>query len=305
MVNEPIDAEYRDADEGNPAPSRPLAVVPVMAANVSLAVSPEEAFQQWRDYQELTQRLLDDSDYQSIGRSKFKKKSAWRKYAKAFNLTDEVTFEHIERDERFRPVFARIRVRVTAPNGRFTEADQEAHRFERCCPTIDGDQCSKRTWRNHTCCTVDCSGWIHWSHPGDIPATALTRAKNRAIADMIGAGEVSAEEMGDAPPQSGPVRPPQASGGRPRPQAEPQQAAPTLRYAWMEGLGDLLVAYGVTLGDIGRHLKMTTESRNEVLDAMNAFFGMPQENEIEGVRGELVELLSTVSTEKNHEVVSE
>lgn len=253
MANEPIDAEYRDADEGTPAPSRSLSVVPVMAANVSLAVSPEEAFQQWRDYQELTQRLLDDSDYQSIGRSKFKKKSAWRKYAKAFNLTDEVTFEHIERDERFRPVFARIRVRVTAPNGRFTEADQEAHRFERCCPTIDGDQCPKRSWRNHTCCTVDCSGWIHWSHPGDIPATALTRAKNRAIADMIGAGEVSAEEMGDAPSQSGPVRPPQASGGRPLPQVEP---APKAHRFMNRDLQQVCKDYEVTVTDIARFLRV-------------------------------------------------
>ena len=34
------------------------------------------------------------------------------------------------------------------------------------------------------------------AHPNhDIPATAMTRATNRAIADLIGAGEVTAEEI--------------------------------------------------------------------------------------------------------------
>lgn len=158
---------------------------------VALAVSVDEALAQWQDYQRLTRELLDDTDYQAIGQKRFKKKSAWRKYARAFNITDRVTFEDIQRDETGFPMWARIRVEARANNGRTAEADHECHVSERCCER----PCRKSSWQSHECCPDDCSGKRHWSHPGDLPATALTRAKNRAISDLIGAGEVSAEEM--------------------------------------------------------------------------------------------------------------
>jgi len=158
---------------------------------VALPVSVDVALQQWADYQRLTRELLDDSDYQSIGKKRFKKKSAWRKYARAFNITDRVTYEHVERDATGHPIWARLRVEARATNGRTAEADHECHVRERCC----SQPCSKRSWKDHYCCTADCDARKHWSHPGDLPATALTRAKNRAISDLIGAGEVSAEEM--------------------------------------------------------------------------------------------------------------
>ena len=166
----------------------------IRAQTVSLPASIDKTIQEWEAYQELTCRLLDDSDYQSVGSKRFKKKSAWRKYAKAFHISDQVTFEKIERDERGFPLFARIRVRAThVPSGRYAEADHECHVFERCCPAAEGQPCTKKGY--HTHCTKGCNGKIHWSHPGDLPATATTRAKNRAISDLIGAGEVSAEEM--------------------------------------------------------------------------------------------------------------
>lgn len=177
------------------------AVIPTGA--VTLPVNVNEAVRQWEEYQELTRRLLDDSDYQGAGGGRrFKKKSAWRKYARAFNITDEVTHEEISRADDGFPIYARIRVRATWPtNGRQAEADHECHVGERCCPAARNQDCDKKTWRGHRCCTPACDGRMHWSHPGDLPATALTRAKNRAISDLIGAGEVSAEEMdGTVPP---------------------------------------------------------------------------------------------------------
>lgn len=162
---------------------------------VSLPITVEEAVQQWDEYQKLTQRLLNQTDYQRIGQRQFKKKSAWRKYARAFNISDRVTHEEIVRADDGFPMYARIRVEASHPNGRTAEADHECHVKERCCPASTGQQCEKKAWRGHTCCATGCNGRIHWSHPGDLPATALTRAKNRAISDLIGAGEVSAEEM--------------------------------------------------------------------------------------------------------------
>ena len=169
-------------------------LVPIQET-VSLPITVEQAVQQWNDYQRLTQALLNATDYQKIGKREFKKKSAWRKYARAFNITDRVTFEHIERASDGFPLWARIRVEASAPNGRTVEADHECHISERCCAAAQGETCHKKSWDGHYCCVKDCNGRPHWSHPGDLPATALTRAKNRAIADLIGAGEVSAEEM--------------------------------------------------------------------------------------------------------------
>ena len=164
-----------------------------------LTVNVDQALAEWEQYQELTRKLLDPTDYQATGSGpnakKFKKKSAWRKYAKAFALDDHVSFEHIERAPDGYPLWARVRVIASTPDGRSAEGDHECHILERCCDAKFGRVCGKRSWRNHTCCKADCDGRQHWSHPGDIPATALTRAKNRAIADLIGAGEVSAEEM--------------------------------------------------------------------------------------------------------------
>lgn len=173
-------------EEIGPAAKRELAL---LDSTVKLPCTVDEALTQWREYQELTRKLLDESDYQKAGDKKFKKKSAWRKYARAFNISDEVVFEHIERGPDHFPLYARVRVRATASNGRTEEADHECHVKERCCKS--------GCWFKHDHCDPDCDGRIHWAHPGDLPATALTRAKNRAISDLIGAGEVSAEEISD------------------------------------------------------------------------------------------------------------
>ena len=55
------------------------------------------------NYQELVEALLDKSDYQPIqtknGIKQSKKKSAWRKLATAFNISDDVIEKEIIRDE--------------------------------------------------------------------------------------------------------------------------------------------------------------------------------------------------------------
>ena len=140
------------------------AVVPVDTA--MLPVDVEQAIVEWKAYQELTERLIDKTDYQNIGPKRFKKKSAWRKYAKAFNLSCEIIDKIVERGEDGKIQYADFVVRATAPSGRYAEAWASCSRTERA-----------------------------FSHDQDIAATAQTRAENRAISDLIGAGEVSAEEM--------------------------------------------------------------------------------------------------------------
>ena len=139
------------------------------------------AIEQWDAYQRLCKGLLNDNDYQEIivkekdadgnyvkVKRHFKKKSAWQKLSRAFNVDTEIVERDIERTKTGRIKEAYYCVRATLPNGRSVESDALCSRSER----------GKDKVSDHT-----------------IMSTAKTRATNRAIAELIGAGEVSAEEM--------------------------------------------------------------------------------------------------------------
>ena len=98
----------------------------------------------------------------------FKKKSAWQKLSRAFNVDTHIVDRDIERTKMGRVREAYYCVRATLPNGRSVESDALCSRSEK----------GKDKVSDHT-----------------IMSTAKTRATNRAIAELIGAGEVSAEEM--------------------------------------------------------------------------------------------------------------
>ncbi len=186
-------------------------------------VDVDRAVKEWDLYQQLTRRLLTKEDYQDIAGKKFKRKSAWRKYAKAFNVSCALVKEEIARAEDGYPLYARVWARAEEPSGRWQVADQECHVKEKCCPVASGGICKKGGQHSH--CRDGCDGRIHFSHPGDISATAVTRAKNRAISDLIGAGEISAEEAagGNSDPASRPARRPAATAA---PAAATENGAP-------------------------------------------------------------------------------
>lgn len=124
-------------------------------------------------YQRLLPRLLVESDYQQTRDGKFVKKIGWRKIARAFNLSLEIVQTIVERDAEGQPVRAHTIARAIGPNGSFQDADgycaAEEPRF--------AQQGGRQKLEN------------------DLRATATTRAKNRAISDLVGMGEVSAEEV--------------------------------------------------------------------------------------------------------------
>ena len=139
------------------------------------------AIEQWDAYQKLCKGLLNESDYQEIivkekdedgnyvkVKRHFKKKSAWQKLSRAFNVDTHIVDRDIERTKMGRVKEAYYCVRATLPNGRSVESDALCSRSEK----------GKDKVSDHT-----------------IMSTAKTRATNRAIAELIGAGEVSAEEM--------------------------------------------------------------------------------------------------------------
>ena len=150
-------------------------------------VDSAEAFMQ--NYLDLVDRLLDDTDYQQIGDKKAKKKSAWRKLATAFNISDEIVNEETVVDENNQIISSKFYVKATLPNGRSAMGVGKCSIFDKI-NKKDTEQPSNFVLRQR---------FSNAEH--DVPSTAHTRAKSRAIADLIGAGEVSAEELSAEEPQ--------------------------------------------------------------------------------------------------------
>jgi len=116
-------------------------------------------------YDEIKSKIITSDDMVKIQGKNFTKKSGWRKIATAFSISDEIISK--ERDElEDGGVKWTVEVVASAPNGRESQGIGMCSSDER-----DNDR------KEH-----------------DILATAHTRAKNRAISDLLG-GEVSAEEM--------------------------------------------------------------------------------------------------------------
>lgn len=156
--------------------------------NIDNVPNVDIAIEQWDAYQKLCKGLLNDNDYQEIivkekdedgnyvrVKRHFKKKSAWQKLSRAFNVDTHIVDRDLVRTKTGRVKEAYYCVRATLPNGRSVESDALCSRSER----------GKDKVSDHT-----------------VMSTAKTRATNRAIAELIGAGEVSAEEMTAEKPAS-------------------------------------------------------------------------------------------------------
>ncbi|WP_296862450.1 hypothetical protein [uncultured Methanobrevibacter sp.] len=102
------------------------------------------AIEQWDAYQRLCKGLLNDSDYQEIivkekdengnyvkVKRHFKKKSAWQKLSRAFNVDTEIVDREIERTKMGRVREAYYCVRASLPNGRSVESDALCSRSEK------------------------------------------------------------------------------------------------------------------------------------------------------------------------------
>lgn len=164
--------EIVEVEETLPTTSNSFEMVDVESA---------KAFMQ--NYQEVVEALLDDGDYQKMGKNKFKKKSAWRKLQTAFNISDSIVKEETEVDENGQIISSKFYVKATLPNGRSSVGVGVCSIFDKITKK-DTAQPSNFVLRNR---------FNNAEH--DVPSTAHTRAKSRAISDLIGAGEVSAEEM--------------------------------------------------------------------------------------------------------------
>lgn len=167
------------------APSREL--VPIrhgVLHEVIRPLDPQQVVESMRTHQELLRKILDPSDWQGEAdkSGSFVKKSGWRKVALAYNLTLGRVSEEVERNEDGVPQRATYTAYAEAPNGRRMEASGHCAFAE---SRFSGPRGNASKLEN------------------DMRATAETRAKNRAISDLIGMGKVSAEEV-DAGTSTGP-----------------------------------------------------------------------------------------------------
>ncbi len=129
----------------------------------------EEAIKAWQLFTELKEKLLTKEDYYLVGSKLHPGRTGWRKLALFFGLSSPEIVEERrwERNGEFGYDFV---VRVVAPNG------QEM---------VGVGSCSQGDVRK--------SKMDPTEH--NVRSKAQTRALNRAIADLIGGGELSAEEI--------------------------------------------------------------------------------------------------------------
>ena len=151
----------------------------IVPAPVLPLVTPEKAAEQWALFEALKAKLLNEEDYQAIAGKRYIKRSGFRKIAVYFGISDHIIKE--ERTDRDDGSFCwHIEVEATAPNGR---------------SCVGVGACDSRE-----------RSFAHLEH--DVYATAQTRAKSRAISDLVAGGAVSAEEVsaadGGAPDESPP-----------------------------------------------------------------------------------------------------
>lgn len=189
-----VEAEVVDQKESGPLPS------PEPEGRNSLLTPVEdidEVAKLYVQFEEIKKKLLSSEDTTSISGSVHVNKSGWRKIATAFNLSVEVVDSDLWEENGI--VKARVTARATAPNGKVSTeiamcASNEANHMEAGKPN-DGTQP-----KDHSDYLKVDGKWrrlkdLKEVNEHNILATAATRAKNRAISDCVGGGEVSAEEI--------------------------------------------------------------------------------------------------------------
>jgi hypothetical protein len=139
-----------------------------------------------RAYEETCKAVLGPDDVQRVGDREFTKRSGFQKLGAAYGVSTEIVTQQVDEvergaDEHRFVLVARAVVRAIHPTGRHAEGDgacaSNEKRFRR------GDEKMEHS----------------------LMATAVTRATNRAISNLIAFGSVSAEEVQEG--QTGPAGP--------------------------------------------------------------------------------------------------
>lgn len=177
MTDAPAEVVEAQPEEEQPASVQVVPAPPPSRAEVLHPLDVSEVKGAMEQYQAGLRDLLAAEDWQGPPNQdgSFVKKSGWRKIATWFSLSVNLLpgTATKERDEDGQLLRASVWARAIAPNGRSADGDGSC--------AIDEPR------------FADEKGRIKVEH--DLPATAATRAMNRAISNLVGMGAVSAEEV--------------------------------------------------------------------------------------------------------------
>jgi len=148
-----------------------------------LPMAPTDAAQVMRAYQDTCKAILTRDDTQRVGDREFTTRSGFQKLAAAYGVSTEIVSVDVthEPEGDGTVMVARAVVRAIHPSGRHAEGD---------------GACSQREKRFR-------KGDEKMDH--SLPATAVTRATNRAVSNLVAFGTVSAEEMEGSLGSGGPA----------------------------------------------------------------------------------------------------
>ena len=153
-------------------------------------MSKDEAVANWNSYLDLKQAIITKDDKQKIGDKEFLKKSYWRKIKTFFNLSVYVVRENY-RELPHGDFAFEFTHRAVAPNGAYAEGTGAYCSFEKAVwkPNLNTWHSYdkwKKEWK-----TADGNSYHNTR------STAETRSFNRAVSNLVGGGEVSAEEINE------------------------------------------------------------------------------------------------------------
>jgi hypothetical protein len=152
------------------APSSSATLQPI--AQIIAPVNIDTAAEAFQKFDQFKKRILTANDVVDIQGKLYLKKSAWTKWALVCNVSDRlVSYERVPAEGR------------DAEGGFYYRVVWEAFHQPTGRSSVGTGITSSREKK----------AWAHEEH--DIFATACTRAKNRAVSNLVGGGEVSAEEM--------------------------------------------------------------------------------------------------------------
>jgi hypothetical protein len=165
------------------------------------------ALARYRELQRVFDREMPDA-IMTIGNRQFRKRAYWRAVSVAFKLTVEPIEEHRDAHGQFQDGNENfgylVTYRATAPNGRAATGDGSCFAVEKAgkfkCPHPAPGKRAGFTLHYPATACPDFDAAYGWrSLPTEatehnVRAHAHTRAYNRAVSNLVGFGEVSAEE---------------------------------------------------------------------------------------------------------------
>lgn len=158
----------------------------------------------YEKFEEIKEKIIDSNDLVTISGEPHVTKSGWRKIATAFNVSTEMV--ESEKEVEMDVIHYTATVRAEAPNGKTVTGTGMASSNESNFMEFVADPNKKSEDEVEKARSKDDVMLVDGNlrrlkdpravNHHNLLALAETRAKNRAISDLVGGGEVSAEEMG-------------------------------------------------------------------------------------------------------------